>query len=150
MPILTKDQLNSFLSTLEEKSDVIGVLLTGSYAYGKPNDTSDIDIVCTIEGGEDYAEFDRMVHDVPANIFYNVPETIYDKYWKQAIKEGHGDSVHFWANGKIVYDPKGIVAKLQQEARRLWKQQVDSGKEWEWRWEKHKGGYAKQHWEKEL
>ncbi len=150
MPILNSDQLEGVMDTLRANPKVCGILLTGSYAYGTPNEASDIDIVCITNDGSDFAEFERMFNGVPANIFYNTPENARHKYMQTAIDEGHGDSVHFWANGKIVFDPTGIVKSLQEEARRIWTEGLPDGRSWEWRWEKHKGGYKPQPWESEF
>lgn len=147
MPVLTENQLSTLLEELRSNSKVCGILLTGSYAYGKPNDQSDIDVVCITNDGSDFAEFERMFFGVPANIFYNTPENARHKYMQESIDEGHGDSVHFWANGKIVYDPTGVVERLQEEARKIWKEGPPSGGQWEWRWKKHEGGYPAQAWE---
>lgn len=51
--------------------------------------------------------------------------------------EGHGDCIHFWAHGKIVFDTDGALKKLQAEARELWKNGPEQDIQWKWRWDKH-------------
>jgi len=146
VPILTVDQLDEILNDLRMNSKVSGILLTGSYVYGTPKETSDVDICCVTSDGSDWAELERMQFGVPINIFYNPPDVV-RKYMIKSVEEGHGDCVHFWANGKIFYDSSGIMQKLQTEARKLWKAGPGNNKQWEWRWKKHNGGYSAQDWE---
>lgn len=138
MPILSDVQLHEVLDEIKQDPRVQGILLAGSYAYGVPNEQSDVDILCVTNDGSDWAEFDRMRYGVPLNVFFNSPELIRHKYMQTSIDEGHGDCVHFWAHGKIIFDPNGEVATLQREAQRLWKEGPPTGRDWEWRWEKHK------------
>ena len=129
MPILSEQQLASILDEVVKDERVAGVLLAGSYAYGTPNDGSDVDLVCVAREGKDFSEFERMRFGVPVNVFCNSPELIRHKYMQTSIEEGHGDCVHFWAHGKIVHDPSGVVHALQEEAKRLWKEGSPSGKD---------------------
>lgn len=147
MPILTQQQIEDLMMELKSDTKVKGVLLTGSYAYGKPNEDSDIEIVCITNDSSDAFDPDRMYHGVSTEIFYNSLEKIRNTHWKKAIEEGHGDCVHFWAYGKIVYDKDGTVQKLQEEARKLWLKGPPDKQAWTWRWEKHGGGYPKAPWE---
>lgn len=147
MPILTQSQITEIIEELKLHTKVKGILLTGSYAYGQPNDESDIEIVCITNDGSDFVEFDRKFFGVEAELFFNTSDKIRNTYWANAIKEGHGDCVHFWANGKIMHDLDGTVKALQQEARELWLKGPPNRPDWEWRWGKHKGGYPKGDWE---
>lgn len=69
--------------------------------------------------GSDWAELDRMYFGTPLNVFFNSPEVIRHKYMRVSIEEGHGDCVHMWAYGKVIYDPNGVVAGLQEETNRM-------------------------------
>ncbi len=137
MPVLSSEQLQEILEEVKRDERVQGVLLAGSYAYGEPNEKSDVDLLCVTSDGSDWAEFERMRFGVPVNVFFNSPELIRNKYMQTSIQEGHGDCVHFWAHGKIIHDPNGIVLKIQEEAQKIWKEGPSPDKEWEWRWEKH-------------
>jgi len=147
MPILTAEQVNELIGGLKNDPNVKGVLLTGSYAYGEPNDDSDIEIVCITKDESNSFDPGLKFKNVPTEIFFNSPEKIRNEYWRQAIEEGHGDCVHFWANGKIMYDEDGIVKELQEEARTLWLMGPPNRSHWEWRWKKHGKGYPKAEWE---
>lgn len=138
MPILSEKQLAGIFQEVRKDQRVQGILLAGSYAYGKPNEKSDLDLICVTNDGSDWAELDRICFGVPLNVFFNSPELIRNKYMQGSIDEGHGDCVHMWAYGKVIYDPNDVVIGLQEEAKRIWKEGPQSGKEWNWRWEKHK------------
>jgi len=143
--MLTQEQINKIIEECKQDPRVQGVLLTGSYVYGKPHDGSDLDVRCVInEDSSDWAEFERERFGTRIEVFFNTPDRV-RCYMQESKKEGHGDCIHFWANGKIVYDPNGIVAQLQQEAIQLWKDGPASGGEWMWRQEKHKD-HAKKDW----
>ena len=124
--MLTQDQIDKIVKEVSDKSFVCGILLTGSYVYGKPNENSDLDIRIVTNDGENIDDRNWEKFGVRIEAFYNSPERIRE-YFKEAIKTGDESAVHFWANGKIVFDPIGIVEILQSEAKEIWKKGPESG-----------------------
>jgi predicted nucleotidyltransferase len=135
--MLSPEEIESIVDELRCDSRVIGVLLTGSYVYGTPNEQSDLDVRCVTGDGSDWAERDRMRHDIRIEIFSHPPEKI-RWYMMQSKQEGHGACIHFWAHGKIVYDPTGIILLLQKEAKERWQEGAKNGLAWSVRAEKYK------------
>lgn len=124
--MLTRDQINEIVNEVSEKPFVSGILLTGSYVYGKPNEKSDLDIRIITNDGSNIDDRNSEKFEVRIEAFYNSSEQI-RKYFQDAIETGDEPSVHFWANGKIVYDPEGIVLELQNEAKEIWEKGPKTG-----------------------
>ena len=116
--MLSSDQINSILSEPRSDPRVQAILLTGSYVYGTPTDQSDLDVRCVTRDGSDWAEFERMRFGTRVEIFFNPPEKI-RHYFDRCRREGNPDCLHFWAHGELRYDPNGVGAELQREAREL-------------------------------
>ena len=125
--MLSEDQINEILKEVSEKPFVSGILLTGSYVYGNPNEESDLDIRIITNDGSNIDDRNSEKFGVRIEAFYNSPEQIRN-YFQDAIESGDEPSVHFWANGKITYDPEGIVLELQNEAKRIWEKGPKNGK----------------------
>lgn len=135
MPILSASQIGEVLTELSGDERIQGILLTGSYVYGAPNENSDLDIRCITCDGSDWAEFERMRFGVRVEVFFNPPEKVRE-FMELSRKAGHGDCIHFWANGSIKFDPSGQVELLQKEARTLWQGGPPSGGQWELRFKR--------------
>lgn len=142
--MLTQEKIDVIIEEMEKDPRVQGILLTGSYVYGVPNEKSDLDVRCITNDGSNWAEFDRERFDTRIEVFFNPPDVV-RAYMLQSKKEGHGDCIHFWGNGKIIYDPNGIIAQLQNEARQLWREGPEHESTWAWRHKKHRG-HAKREW----
>jgi predicted nucleotidyltransferase len=134
--MLTQDQIDKIIDELKQEPGVIGILLTGSYVYGTPNEASDLDVRCLVLDGYSKAE-KRECFGVEVELYYNTPEKV-RFYLKLGEDEGHGAAIHFWAHGKIVCDPQGIATQIQKEACEWWKRGRADGKPWEPRNEKYR------------
>ena len=143
--MLTEEQIQQIIDEIRQDERIQGILITGSYVYGTPTDQSDLDVRCVTVDGSDWGELDRMRFGTRIEVFFNPPDKV-RWYMNESRLEQHGDCIHFWANGKIVYDPNGVIAQLQNEAREFWKQGPEPGKTWTWRAEKHRK-YEGKKWE---
>ena len=124
--MLTESQISSIIEEVKAMENIQGILLTGSYVYGKPTNESDLDIrIITVNFSKD--DRNCMKFNTRIEAFYNTPEEV-RKYFKQAWKTGDEPVVNFWKRGNIVYDPNGIVLQLQKEAIDLWGKGPKSGK----------------------
>ncbi len=124
--MLTQSQINTIIAEIKEIKEVQGILLTGSYVYGKPTDKSDLDIrMITTNFSKDDRNWVKFSTRIEA--FYNTPDEV-KKYFRIAWETGDEPVVDFWKKGKIVYDPNGIVMQLQNEANALWEKGPKSGK----------------------
>lgn len=136
--MLTKEQIEAVINEIKQDSRVDGILITGSYVYGTPNEQSDLDVFCVTNDGSDWNEMGkRKRFGVDIEACFNPPDTV-RWYMQKSKEEGHGDCIHFWANGRIVYDKSGTLQVLQNEARDLWREGPGLGESWIWRHEKHR------------
>ncbi len=97
-------------------SRLMGVLWTGSRAYGEAWPNSDWDFFVL------HADLWRQrrllkVGDSTIELFINPPDQI---RWEFAASQSA--TIGMFARGRIVYDVDGQTAQLQAEASRLWKQ----------------------------
>lgn len=116
--MLTEKEIGAIIKELEEDNRVQAILLTGSYVYGKPSDSSDLDVRVVTKNGENWVERYRMRFDHKVELFCNPPKVIRE-YFDMNRQEGKPAALHFWTNGKIVYDPNGIAQILKKEAKEL-------------------------------
>ncbi|MCX6731152.1 MAG: nucleotidyltransferase domain-containing protein [Candidatus Roizmanbacteria bacterium] len=122
--MLTENQINVICKEIQTYPYVKAILVTGSYIYGSPNETSDLDIRMIVDDKKfEKAHWDDLWRfNVRIEAFYNTVESI-ELYMDQA-KKGVvlPKIIHFWANGKIIYDPEGFAKKLQESAKNIWRQ----------------------------
>lgn len=142
--MLSENQIQTIIDEIKTDPRIDGILITGSYIYGTPHDESDLDVRCITNDGSDWGEMDRIRFNTRIEVFFNPPDKV-RKYMEESKNDGHGDCIHFWANGKIVYDPTGRTRQLQKEAQQLWLEGPEPGKSWKWRKEKHKK-YERAEW----
>jgi predicted nucleotidyltransferase len=122
--MLTNTQIQSICDEVKQEPGVIAILLAGSYVYGRrPTDESDLDLrVIVSETKYEKAHWDDMYRfGVSIEAFYNTIATIENLMEQARKKEIPRNVVHFWANGKIVFDSDEVVQKLQAKARTIWK-----------------------------
>jgi hypothetical protein len=94
--------------------ELLGMLATGSRIHGTPGPTSDLDVHVVIAQPRrqrrnivlDGAEIEMFI-----NPDFRVP--IY-------FQDQHPGTIHMFAFGRAIYDPHGLVARLQDQARALW------------------------------
>jgi predicted nucleotidyltransferase len=98
--------------------DLKGVLAGGSRLRGEADANSDIDVVVVI--GEPKRRRQNLTIDgVEVEMFVN-PAFQMRRYFEQDRNNGRGLMPHLCLTGTVLFDPYGIVAKLQQEAREIW------------------------------
>ena len=127
--MLSNQQIHEIYEEIQKDSNTKAILVTGSYIYGKPTDKSDLDIrMIVLDKKFSKAEWEKYKFGVRIESLYNTPEQI-KEYFEQARKQTIPPNIiHFWANGKIVYDPMGIAKKLQEDAKKLWELGPYNGK----------------------
>ena len=91
---------------------LLGLLLAGSYAYGEMMATSDIDMFVVVD--EPWRQKRTFVVDgVEVELFVNPEHKIAEEI---AQAESTTD---MFARGRSIYDPKNVVADLQQQAQSI-------------------------------
>jgi predicted nucleotidyltransferase len=113
---LSADRYEQALATVtqqlkEEFGDrLLGLMLAGSYAYGEPMATSDVDLYVVID--ESWRQRrNRRVHGVDVELFINPPQKL-----SAEIVEA-GSTMDMFARGRALYDPRGVLATLIGEAK---------------------------------
>ena len=124
--MLTQEHIFQIIEELKQDERVQGILLAGSYVYGTPQEDSDFDVRMVTSDGSNWTDQDTRKFGTRIHAYFNPPEVVRQYF---AIKRNVGDppTIHLWSYGEIVYDPNGIVAQLQQEARRIWKEGCEQG-----------------------
>jgi hypothetical protein len=93
--------------------ELLGLLATGSRIHGTPGPTSDLDVHVII--AQPRRQRRNIVLDgVEVEMFINPPFQI-RRYFGD---RGHDE--HMFTFGRAIYDPSGVVAELQAEARIRW------------------------------
>ncbi|MFL5803100.1 MAG: hypothetical protein ACJ8CR_15350 [Roseiflexaceae bacterium] len=94
-------------------ADLLGVLATGSRIHGTPGPTSDLDAHVIIAQPRRQRR-NIVLDEVEVEMFINPPFQI-RRYFGD---RGHDE--HMFTFGSAIYDPHGVVADLQAEARARW------------------------------
>jgi solute carrier family 34 (sodium-dependent phosphate cotransporter) len=97
---------------LEEEfgENLLGVLLAGSYAYGEPMATSDLDLTVVVDEPW-WQRRNLVVEGMDVELFIKPPQKLSGE-----ILEA-GATTDAFARGRIVHDPAGVVAGLVAEAK---------------------------------
>jgi predicted nucleotidyltransferase len=93
--------------------DLLGVLATGSRVHGTPGPTSDLDVHVLIAQPRRQRR-NIVLHGVEVELFINPPFQIRRYFGDRGVDE------HMFTFGRAIYDPQGVVAELQAEARVRW------------------------------
>ena len=93
--------------------DLLGVMVTGSVAYGTPMKGSDLDLFALIRPA--WRQRRRFAVDgVDVDLYINPVERIRTK-----MGGDYNKTIDMFAKGRIVHDPQGLIAELIAEARQI-------------------------------
>ncbi len=107
-----------FIEKLQTQSNVLGIILFGSWARGNNRPNSDIDLIVILKDG-----FKRTVEykdDQAFEITYTTEKSVME-YWKSQ----KDDCAGLWKVAKILYDKDGTIKKLEKFAQKI----ISKGKE---------------------
>jgi predicted nucleotidyltransferase len=94
--------------------ELLGVLVTGSRVHGHPDPTSDLDVHVVIAAPRRQRR-NVLLDGVEIELFINPPFQS-----RRYFADGRGHDPHMYTFGRVVYDPQGVMAELQAEARAIW------------------------------
>ena len=94
--------------------ELLGVLATGSRIHSTPGSTSDLDLHVVIASPRRQRR-NFVLDGMEIELFINPPRQL-----REYMADGRGGDAHMFTFGRAVYDPHGIVAELQAEARTIW------------------------------
>ena len=108
--------LQKFIKTWENRKEVRGFLVCGSYVTGNPTKRSDIDLHIVLDISVDWRERgNKVVDSYLIEYFANSPNQIRE-YFKEDFEENRMHSQTQFASGRIIKDPEGLVTQLKKEA----------------------------------
>ena len=93
--------------------DLLGVLATGSRIHSTPGPTSDLDAHVIIAQPRRQRR-NILLDGVEVEMFINPPFQVRRYFSNRGMDE------HMFTFGRAIYDPRGVVAGLQAEARERW------------------------------
>lgn len=103
-PYPLEPELNDLLEQARADAEAVGLVLIGSYAVGRPDADSDLDVLYVRRGSEDGPRERRGRVDL-------IPTTL------QRLRSPPGWFKPALAHARVVYDPTGAVAEAVAAAR---------------------------------
>lgn len=111
------EETQTFLEELKQRSDVLGVIMFGSWARGNNRPDSDVDLVVILTEG--YRRTVEHQNGQAFEIIYTTEKGALD-YW-----ESHkDDAAGLWAVAKILFDKDGTIERLKTKITEV----LDAGK----------------------
>ncbi len=104
-----------FIEELKGRTDVLGVIMFGSWARGNNRPDSDVDLVVILTEG--YRRTVEYKNQQAFEIIYTTARSALE-FW-QGKKD---DCVGLWAVAKIVYDKDGTIQQLKEKAEEIIKE----------------------------
>jgi predicted nucleotidyltransferase len=98
--------------------DLLGVLAGGSRLRDEGDAHSDLDIVVVISRPQ-RRRWNVMMAGVEIEMFVN-PLFQMRRYFEDERLSGRGQMPHLCATGRVVFDPEGMMASIQAQARCIW------------------------------
>ena len=124
--MLTTDQIDFICNAFAANQNTAGILLCGSYVYGKPTETSDLDIRIVTNDGSEFDGRGLRMFDTAIELRAKPPDRI-RRHFVICLATANPCAIHYWAHGKIILDRTGVLSELQKEAQELWKRGPDNG-----------------------
>ena len=108
--------LKKFTDTWENRDEVTGFLVCGSYVTSNPTEHSDIDLHIILADTVDWRERGNQIIDgYLIEYFANPPDQIRE-YYQEDYESNKMHCQTQFATGRILLDRDGIVAQLKKEA----------------------------------
>ena len=109
--------LHAFLEEWENREDVIGAMVCGSYVTGNPTPHSDIDVHIILSDEVNWRTRGNVVVDnYLIEYFVNPPKQI-KKYFEEDYKDLRPHSMVQFLTGRIIFDKFDEIKKLKEEAK---------------------------------
>jgi len=96
--------LQKFLSKRENKKEVIGALVCGSYITGNPSKHSDIDLHIILKKDTKRRERGNEYVDGILIEYFANPVSSLTKYFESDYKANKKITIHMIASGKVLFD----------------------------------------------
>ncbi|MFK7925864.1 MAG: nucleotidyltransferase domain-containing protein [Bacteroidia bacterium] len=107
---------DEYVARTKTKADVLGIVVSGSFAHAQIDPHSDIDIfVITDPSSTERERGNTWINGVEIEYFKNPPQQVRSYFRKE--KSPH--TAHILANGKVVFSRSTEVEKLIKEAKAI-------------------------------
>jgi len=111
-----KDKLDIFLAGFEHATDIVGVLVCGSYITGQPTPHSDLDVHIVLDNKVNYRERGNKIIDGLLIEYFANPYKQIVSYFNDDLHDKSLMCQTQFATGKIIIDKVGDVQLLKEEA----------------------------------
>ena len=108
-------ETTQFIEELKGRSDVLGVIMFGSWARGNNRPDSDVDLIVILSEG--YRRTVEYKNQQAFEIIYTTAKSALE-FW-QGKKD---ECARLWAVAKIVYDKDGTIEQLKEKAETMIKE----------------------------
>ncbi|ACR78882.1 MULTISPECIES: nucleotidyltransferase domain-containing protein [Kosmotoga] len=109
--------LQKFLKKWENKKEVIGAIVCGSYITGNPSKHSDIDLHILLDSDTSWRERGNEIIDGILIEYFVNPIRKHYEYLEDDYKQRSRVNAHMLCTGKVLFDKTGELKKLIQDAR---------------------------------
>lgn len=117
------EALKIFVDKHKTNSNVLAVLVSGSYIHSKPDKNSDLDVYVILEKAKMRERGNTWINRVEIEYFINPPNQI-RYYFKEETGDKAPCTAHMFANSIILYQKGNTVNQLIKEAKALIKKKM--------------------------
>ncbi|HOG15460.1 MAG TPA: nucleotidyltransferase domain-containing protein [Candidatus Absconditabacterales bacterium] len=116
-----KVALEKFLKKWENKKEVTGILVCGSYVTGNPSKHSDIDIHILLDSKTTRRERGNEIIDGFLIEYFANSTKRHHQYLEEDLKSRHKINAHMFCTGEILLDKTGELKRLVQYSQKYLK-----------------------------
>lgn len=110
--------LQKFIKKWENKKEVIGAIVCGSYITGNPSKHSDIDIHIILKPETPWRERGNEIIDGVLIEYFANPAKKHYQYAEEDYKQRRRINAHMFCTGKVLFDKTGELKKLIKDSRK--------------------------------
>ena len=108
--------LHRFIEPYKQDTNVIGIFLVWSYAYGNPNKNSDIDVYIITDKGDTRTKWTTYRENIEIEYFIN-PLSQVQSYLLLEHSWSNISTTHMLSHGTLLYDTSPEIQKLITQAQ---------------------------------
>lgn len=116
-----ENSLQQFLKKWENRKEVIGAIVCGSYVTGNPSNHSDIDIHILLDESISWRERGNEIIDGILIEYFANPIKRHHQYLEEELKSRKRITAHMLCTWKILFDKTGELKKLVQHSKKYLK-----------------------------
>ncbi len=110
--------LKKFLKKWENKKEVIGAIVCGSYITGNPSKHSDIDIHIILDSKTSWRERGNEIIDGILVEYFANPIKKYYEYNEEDYIQRKRNNAHMFSTGKLLFDKTGELKQLIKDSKK--------------------------------